>query len=399
MKGDIKPEYCVVIYYFSDKKSDLNKALVSYLQEKVKVDVNDAVSIIHAISPPMKLKDFQDSIKDCINKISGLKPNKNLESPPVYQKNLESSFKMGVNLLSDYIKQLGSQVYRILLLIDYPTCSITPDLQSLLKTAAGLSISVDVCLFVSKKSNPSLSEYKSIADLTHGEFGSFEKTKALFQAIKGFASKKITDTAPIRLLSPEEKRDDKALAELATPLQFLTEEFISDYAVNKSKIKCQVCFGLKCPLDGHDFLVCGRLCPNCGRTFHLHCAGMWAQKSEVAPNLFRCPSCYTLLKLPTSIQTGMKIKDTRKAKNLPATEIKMIRAKPENLTDTIEVCSYCYGRFNNETPNPENSSDSASTTELKVFRCSVCNAHYHSSCLEKMYKENKTCKNCGGMIK
>ncbi|GAH82982.1 unnamed protein product, partial [marine sediment metagenome] len=48
----------------------------------------------------------------------------------------------------------------------------------------------------------------------------------------------------------------------------------------KGQEKCQICHSIKNPLNGADFFASGRYCPSCGRPYHLHCAALWAKKSE-----------------------------------------------------------------------------------------------------------------------
>ena len=211
----------------------------------------------------------------------------------------------------------------------------------------------------------------------------------------GYASKRIQDDPSLRILSPAQETDGKYLAEIASPLRLPTVEEKTKLETEKTLGKCQVCFSVKCPsggIGGHDFTMCGRFCPNCNRPLHLHCAGLWSQKSGVGPNLFRCPACYTLLKLPPSIQKGLSIKEARKSKTPPSINVKMIRHKGEGNEHSLEVCGFCYQPLVDPSTTPVPDAD------RKLFQCNQCGAIYHADCLEKMYKVNKSCQNCNGII-
>ena len=152
-------------------------------------------------------------------------------------------------------------------------------------------------------------------------------------------------------------------------------------------MRCQICFSKKSPIDHKHLKTTGRFCPLCGIPMHLSCAGMWTDKTEEGANLFRCPYCYTLLKIPMYILKGI-----RSRKFLVSEEdkekftVKMIRVKkiPPQMEDMD--CAYCQRPI-------------IDTNQVKkIYKCSHCNAFYHDDCLSKMYKKSKICECCGRKI-
>jgi hypothetical protein len=401
MKTEILTENVVVIFdpmRSSGEKKDFSqkwlqialKGLGIYAEEKTRIDATDRVAFLLTGSPPIILGTFEDPPKTTVGKLDKRNVTFDLGSG-ASSEIIADSLKTAIDLLVERIKQLGNQTFRILLFTSLPRIEITDSLRQLVQNAGGLNISIDVCIFHEEKVIVSREEYLFITNTTKGELGYFYRDKALFTAMKGFASKRLLDDPQLRLLSPNEKADGKFLAEIASPLVPLSDEEKAQYLKNPQSTKCQVCFSHKCPTGTHDFANCGRVCPNCNRPIHLHCAAMWAQKAEVAPNLFRCPACYILLKIPPSLSRGLKLKEQRKARQQTSPEIKMVRVKEENLGSSPEICGFCFTPITGD-------SVVADRTGQKIFQCSLCGAQYHTSCLEKMYKVGKTCQNCGGTI-
>lgn len=161
-------------------------------------------------------------------------------------------------------------------------------------------------------------------------------------------------------------------------------------ANNEDQKKCQICHSTKSPMTGADFYSEGRFCPSCERPMHLSCAARWAKKTEYQENVFRCPSCYFLLKLPKNVQNLVREKEnaasSQKGKILDEMDVsqtKMVKIPEENIPQINASCSYCRSIF---------------LGENQVFKCEKCGSYYHEPCLEKMYNEIKSCRYCGAQI-
>ena len=112
---------------------------------------------------------------------------------------------------------------------------------------------------------------------------------------------------------------------------------------------------------------------------------MWAKSSEHKGNIFRCPFCFFLLKLPKSIIVSKfeEISGPIKIVESNENQTKMIPIAKENINQIDASCSYCYNIF---------------SEDLNVFKCQKCGSYYHEPCFRKMYDEIKSCRFCGAQI-
>ena len=300
---------------------------------------------------------------------------------------LAAALNTSVDLLGGKIRSIGGQVSRILFITDNCRFQLTDPLIEQVKVAEGLNIFIDICVFHKQVIPLEREAYQFLTNTTGGELGEFFSSKALIRGMEGFASKKIHDDSAL-LLGSREKEDGTYFADIALALRLPNQEELAKI----TDFKCQICFSPRSALNRTTFNQTGRFCPYCDTPLHLHCAGLWAIKSEVAPNIFRCPHCYTLLKISPVIIRGLesrKIGGKIKGNGIKL-KVKMIRVKsPEFISDQTDFCQKCFHVI---------TSQDVKNTKNKIFRCSHCNALYHVACLEKMYKKSKICLNCAGKI-
>jgi hypothetical protein len=153
----------------------------------------------------------------------------------------------------------------------------------------------------------------------------------------------------------------------------------------KEQARCQICHSIKAPLTNADFFTEGRFCPSCGAPMHLSCAALWARKTEYKNNIFRCPFCYFLLKLPPGVVKLVQEYERKSKKIHIIEDIEESTTTMElvPLEETYEInasCSYCKNIF---------------VGKYQVYQCEHCGAYYHEPCLEKMYEEIGACRYCG----
>jgi DNA-directed RNA polymerase subunit RPC12/RpoP len=255
--------------------------------------------------------------------------------------------------------------------------------------AKGLGIYIDACQ-LGKSQDYSQTILKRITELTSGEYGFFNNSKAVFNAGKAFASKKASEKST-DYFAPDKKIDFAPLiSEIALPLRRpnILDIRLMMSETNKGLDKCQICHSIKAPVTGADFYSEGRYCPSCDRPMHLSCATLWAKKTEYKENVFRCPFCYFLLELPksSSILIEQQAENEPKIKIIDDTGIKTtkIEVVPEEEINEINAsCTYCHSIF---------------LGDYSVFRCEKCGAYYHEPCLNKMNDEINACRNCGAKI-
>jgi hypothetical protein len=264
-------------------------------------------------------------------------------------------------------------------------------LQKMIKIAKGLGIFIDACQ-LGKTQDYKESSMKKIAQMTSGEYGFFNNSKALINSGKAFASKKNINTSS-DYFNPNQPKDIAPLvSDIALPLRRPTvmEIRLMMRTGDRGQDKCQICHSVKAPITSADFYSEGRYCPSCDRAMHMSCAAMWAQKSEYKENVFRCPFCYFLLELPKSaakLVTEDKIKEAKKAaqkiqiiEEKVVEETKMIEISPEMVSNIDASCSYCRSIF---------------LGDYKVYKCQKCEAYYHEPCLKKIFHDLKACRFCG----
>ena len=301
---------------------------------------------------------------------------------------LHEGIAFSIQILVEEMRKIGGKSHRIFILSDNKLI-FDEKLMKMVNIAKGLGIYIDVCQ-LGKSQDYSQSLLRRIAQLTGGEFGYFNNSKAITNAGKAFASKKAVKET-IDYFDPDKKSELAPLiSEIALPLRrpnVLDIRLMMNEA-DKSQGKCQICHSTKAPITGADFYSEGRYCPSCDRPMHLSCATMWAKKTEYKENVFRCPFCYFLLELPksTSILLEQKTENEPKIKLIDETGIRTTKMEviPEEKTDDIDAsCTYCHSIF---------------LGDYRVFQCEQCGAYYHEPCLKKMNEEIKACRNCGAMI-
>ena len=353
----------------------------SFIQTKLSIDMKDRISIITIGETPKKLIDFafeEEKLKKSLKnvRISG-------------RGLLHEGIAFALQILVKEMRKIGGKTQRIFIISDNKLIIEQSKLMKIVNIAKGLGVFIDACQLGGSQDFKD-NMLKRITQLTKGEYGYFNNSKALINAGKAFASKKDAKltTDPF---SPDGKEKIAPLvSEIALPLRrpSILEIRLIMSRKEKAQEKCQICHSIKAPLTGADFYSEGRYCPSCERAMHLSCAAMWAKKTEYKDNVFRCPFCFFLLELP---QAALKfIKDKQESMQ----EIKIIEEDmgletkmvliPKKIIDQINAsCSYCHSIF---------------LGDFNVYQCEKCNAYYHEPCLEKMNKELKACRYCGAKI-
>ncbi len=248
---------------------------------------------------------------------------------------------------------------------------------------------IDACQLGGEQIHNPLS-LKRITQLTGGNFGYFNNSKAIINAGKEFSSKKKLNESIDYFSSEKEKKIPPLISEIALPLRrpSLLNIKLMLSSKDKTKEKCQICHSTKAAVTGSDFISEGRFCPNCDRAMHLSCAAMWAKKTEHKENIFRCPFCFFLLEIPKAalklveetpnISSGIK-----NIKEEEILETEFLIVPEEEIKEINSSCSYCHSIF---------------LGDFKVYKCMNCNSFYHEPCFQKICKDLKACRYCGAKI-
>ena len=358
----------------------------NFITHKFLIDPKDRISIISYGDVTRKLSSFDFSEEKLIESL------KNIQISG--KGDIHEAIAFSLQLLVEEMRKIGGKVQRILIVSDDKLKNDLTKLQKIIKIAKGLGVFIDACQ-LGKTEDYKQSTLKKISQMTNGEYGYFNNSKAMINAGKAYASKKNLEESS-DYFDPNKKTDIPPLvSEIALSLRRPTvmEIRLMMRGGDRGQDKCQICHSVKAALTGADFYSEGRFCPSCDRAMHMSCAAQWAKKSEYKSNVFRCPFCYFLLELPKSaakLVSDEKIKEHQES----VQKIRIISENDENKTKLIKIaeemvdqidasCSYCNNIF---------------LGDYSVFKCTKCDSYYHEPCVEKMYNEIKACRYCGAGI-
>ena len=353
----------------------------NFIQSKLSIDMKDRISIITFGGVSKRLINFAFEEVKLIQSLKKVQISG--------QGFLHEGIAFALQILVEEMRKIGGKTPRIFIITDNKFKVDASKLEKMVNIAKGLGVFIDACQLGGTQDYDKNS-LKRITQLTGGEYGYFNNTKALINAGNTFASKK--DARETSDYFSPEKKDKIAplVSEIALPLRrpTLLDIRMMMKGTNKGQEKCQICHSVKAVITGADFFSEGRYCPSCDRAMHLSCAAMWAKKTEYKEYIFRCPFCFFLLELPQAALKLVKEKteEFQEIKILDddeALDTKMILIPEEKIDQIDASCSYCHSIF---------------LGDFKVFQCENCNAYYHEPCLYKMNKEIKACRYCGAKI-
>jgi uncharacterized protein YegL len=371
IRSDFKPRRLIVAL----------KSVRNFISSKISIDPKDRIMLITYGRRTKRLSPFTNDENQLFNSLKKIEISG--------RGKLYEGIAFALQVLGEEMRKIGGKVQRIFIITDGKIQAEKSKFEKLVDIAQGLGIFIDVCQ-IGKSLHYQEDYLKIITQKTNGEFGYFNNSRALISSGKEFASKKnLRKTSDYFSPSRTEKSSPPLVSDIAVELRRPTITEIKAMMGGKGQEMCQICHSIKNPINGADFFASGRYCPSCGRPYHLHCAALWAKKSEYADNIFRCPFCYFLLRVPQSIMkmvkkaspklSGIKIIDEMDKKST-----RMVKTPKEKIKNIDQSCSQCRNIF---------------IGQYDVYRCENCGAYYHEPCLNKMYNETKSCRNCGAIIK
>ncbi len=361
----------------------------NFIQKKFILDPKDRICLISFGNITKKLSSFEfeeEKLFKSLKKIhfSG-------------KGSIHDAIAFALQLLVVEMRKIGGKIQRIFIISDDKLSDETLKLNKIIKLAKGLGIFIDSCQ-IGKTQDSKKSILKKVSQMTGGEFGFFNNSKAMITAGQAFASKKDIKKASDFFDPNKKDKLPPLVSEIAVSLRRPTMMEVRMMMKQKEEEqeKCHICHSIIAPLTNADFLSEGRYCPSCDRPIHLTCAGMWAKKSEYNENVFRCPFCFFLLEIPKSVSKLVddELEEKKKNKEQTSYGIKIIEDDDTKTSDIILIpndkvegidasCSYCHSIF---------------LGEFKVFKCFNCGSYYHEPCLKKMYDEVSACRYCGSKI-
>ena len=386
---DTRIEDCVVLFDISRSTYKmensqrrikmLSNAIIHFCRTKNKVDPQDSIAIVSFGNINEKILDFTSNFDDLEKKINAI---------PSGTAEFSDALSLAIQLLAKQLQKLGDKVLRILIITDRISYTLDKKTEEIAKICNGLNIYLDIAVYAKSLDPTTKRDYAKLVKLASGELGFFNNINAFMKGIEGFASKKIIENIEDYLAKEKKnKQDPKILNKIAIELRRPSIAEIQKMLKKEADYKCQICYSSQDPITKQSFYITSRFCPNCGTPMHLYCAALWAKKSGIGENIFRCPYCFFLLKVTSQsikqLESEISGDKSTKATKEEDEGVKMIKVPDEQVDQLEDVCSYCSNIF---------------TPEIKVFKCSNCNSYYHEMCLRKMYKEYKACRVCGKKI-
>ncbi|MHA1518824.1 MAG: VWA domain-containing protein [Promethearchaeota archaeon] len=360
------------------------KGVQKFVQIKFKLFPNEFLSMYIFSDKTQIIAQLSRDSNDILKDVMSSKFIRN-HKPKGTGNELFFALQHAVEMIRAQIQQIGGQKSRIILITGQEKFPNSDEMSSLLKLIKGLDIFLDIFLFSSKKANL-IENYRPIIDQLNGQFHELTSRDKFYSSIIQYAKEKgkLSEQPNISFKSSQDRSEH--LIEIAQNLRLPTKDELAKANDPLSMVRCQVCFSKKSPLNNKSLAVSGRYCPHCDIPIHLQCAGMWTDKTDEGANLFRCPYCFTLLKVPMYILKGVRSHNIlHKSKDPESFLVKLVREKGLGNKLESHECAYCFRHFN-------------SKKVTKIYRCSHCNAYYHVECLAKMYKKTKICQNCGRKI-
>ena len=357
------------------------QATKRFIKTKFMIDPKDRVSLVSFGKNVRKLTNYTYDENEILRSLKKIQISG--------RGNLLKAIAFSLQTSVQEMRKIGGKVQRIFIITDNKLNTEQTKIEKIIKIAKGLGVYIDICQ-LGRISNEKEEVLKRMAQTTKGEYGYFKNTKALINAGAEFASKKEIKTST-DFYAPEKKdKTPPLVSEIALPLRrpSLMEIRLMMSRPMGGEDKCAICHSIKAPLTDADFYTEGRYCPNCDRPIHLSCSAMWAKKSEFKENIFRCPFCFFLLRLPKSAQKiiesiDLETSDVKILEDIDLKKTNMIEIHETNIEQIDASCSYCYNIF---------------LGDYKVFKCGNCGSYYHEPCLKKMYNEMKACRFCGAEI-
>lgn len=350
-----------------------------FIEEKNKTLQNVRVSLITYNKKVSIVSELTEDIPSIIELIS-TKKFKKLNLQTSSSEILDIALNNAIDILARQIQIISGFKNSILVISDDCNLEISEKIQDRIM---GLKISINILTFSSEKKN--ITSKKNNLKAQH-----FTTKQEFLDETKNLASLYQKEKNNVQnfseLILEHRKKDHDFMEEIALKLRYPTHEELLKFKKKSSKMQCQICFSYISPIKNYSLYKTGRLCSHCGTPMHLHCAGTWALKSSEHKNLFRCPYCYTLLKIPVAILNGLKKKTSKKeGSDSKKRYVKMIVIEPEKLKQKKKDCLFCFKPIK-------------VAPFQKTFQCSNCKAYFHKKCLEDMYKGDKACLNCRGQI-
>ncbi|MHA1680191.1 MAG: VWA domain-containing protein [Promethearchaeota archaeon] len=348
------------------------RSLVDFIPRKFMIDPNDRISIVTFGEKAHKLHDFSGDKESLIDSLSKIEISE--------KSDVCDGLALSMQMLATEIRKIGGKVVRIILFSDDRLGIMSDRLIKLTNAAKGLGIFID-SLVVGEAPRPSTntSVLKKLSLMTGGDYAFFKNEQAFLKAAVGLSSKKdLNDLSGYWASQEKEMNSAPLLAEIAVDLRRPEINEIQEMIAEPNKIKCNICYKAN---DGHGAPYATiRFCPSCGRPMHLSCSSEWAKNSSNGSgDVFRCPFCYFLLRVPASFKVVSQAKSSSKDEK----SARFSLVPKEDIESIDSSCGNCHVIF---------------LGEYDVYKCGNCGTYYHKPCVKEIQEKYHACRICGSTI-
>ncbi|MBD3187780.1 VWA domain-containing protein [Candidatus Bathyarchaeota archaeon] len=350
----------------------LMRALSSFIPRKFKIDASDRIGLVTFGLKATKLHDFSNNAQVLLDALKKIKFTGDSD--------VADGLALSMQMLVTEMRKIGGKVVRIILFSDDRLGQMSNRLIKLANAAKGLGIFIDSLISAMPKDDGTYSVLKNLSLISGGDFAYFNNEQAFLKAAIGLSSKKdLNDISGYWESQEREMHSAPLLSEIAVELKRPDMSEIQEMISNPTKIKCNICY--KADDGTGPSYATMRYCPSCGRPMHLNCAVEWSKNSpDAMEDVFRCPFCYFLLKVPSSYKILGKNHSESQHEVGTAKFSKIPRVQ---IPDIQGSCGNCHVIF---------------LGKYDVYKCNKCGTYYHEPCVKKIHEKYQACRTCGSRI-
>lgn len=283
--------------------------MTEFVEERVKIDYRDRAFLIvfgDKVLTPMNDYDVftQNLLSLLHSSFDQIESHINIDVQ-TWALNFQKALQIGIQRCIFTFKQIRNKTLRLLIVVNQLPSGLPETYNASLRdtverTAQRLDIIIDVIHITGAKTASLFdidNSYKILCDMTGGVYYQIQTANQMEEAFKELVKKK--KILLKSYVSNREYTTEKQFLEvIASELEPITD------ILGDADLKCQICFKKDCVCDVLDHYQHLRRCPNCEKIIHNCCSGKWAEQQNSKsnfigfPNVFRCPYCFYLLKVP-----------------------------------------------------------------------------------------------------
>ncbi len=251
-----------------------------FAEKRLEADKRDRYFLIEGGNQVIEwFADLIDDPKQIAVKIASLVTRPSMAGP---EPKLVEAFGKALERHIKTFKTVGNKTLRIIIVGGGNVAQAKENIADLAhKVAARIGVYVDtVKLGVEYPPH----SFRTLSEITKGTYHMVTTPEDLYTTFQSLSAKK-------EVLKPKYVATEQEVPKQKTFLEIIAADLVP-VSAEKAGTKCQVCFSVNPVADL-------RQCPNCKNVLHLPCAGKWAENQNLGfPNVFRCPFCFFLLKVP-----------------------------------------------------------------------------------------------------